>query len=698
MNVFESILHDIKQSRLLQEDIDTVKKYYPEIPDDVFMQIISLDPTFRGNNSVGTYGKWLLNLYKKGALVEDEFKFVTDALEMFTKVKKVLPNKDIQQYKKFDDLVQALSEVDEETYVSLLTPAQRTKYLKSIKAGRIHVKEEDDYEVAYEDSDWIVCVPHTHAASMKLGKGTEWCTAHENPEWWEHYTSNNGKLYIFKNKHSGNRYQYSSQTDDFLDDSDSQFNLYDTFYLDSDVYKFLNSLNPDKFPIIDLDDGVLTTDCSIKPPRDLESVVVEVYIKDGVEEIPKEMFSYFSELDTVHIPDSVVRIGDGAFEGCSSLTDIKLPSNLQVIGLRAFNSTGLGHINIPSSVASIHTQAFSNSDLKGVVINSNDLVVYEAAFSYCDKLLSVKFNVDDSAIIDLGDNAFRNCTSLTTIELPKGCTIHDSTFTDCVKLKSVVFDGSEIGPFAFRDCEQLKNISLGDGINKISAAAFYNCSALETIDLPNSVKAIGSHAFCGCNALKQISVPNGVTMIPNNAFERCYVLKTVDIPESVQIIGYRAFASCTSLESVQLPDGLKAIHNAAFVACKNIKEIIVPDSVTEIGASAFMGTGIEHIKLSNNLDVVSENLFGGCKSLKSVVIPKSVTHFGDTPFVGCTALETVTILSDDATCSSMTFDMLFDEPTFVVKTNAPKIIEACKKAGVKCVRLTTESFRLNIKE
>ena len=58
----------ITDSNYITEAIDDIKKYYPRIPDDVFMQLIQLDPTYRGNDSAGKYVKWLLNLYNKGNL------------------------------------------------------------------------------------------------------------------------------------------------------------------------------------------------------------------------------------------------------------------------------------------------------------------------------------------------------------------------------------------------------------------------------------------------------------------------------------------------------------------------------------------------------------------------------------------------------------------------------------------------------
>ena len=76
----------------LQEAIQDVKKYYPNIPDDVFMQLIALDPEYRdGSNSVGKNGKWILNLYNKGKLSEDDMEALPEILKLFKSYKNRSP-------------------------------------------------------------------------------------------------------------------------------------------------------------------------------------------------------------------------------------------------------------------------------------------------------------------------------------------------------------------------------------------------------------------------------------------------------------------------------------------------------------------------------------------------------------------------------------------------------------------------------
>lgn len=65
MNI-SHFLYEAYSVNRLREDIEAVLKLFPNIEKDKAMQLIRLDPTYKeGRNSVGTYGKWILNLYNK---------------------------------------------------------------------------------------------------------------------------------------------------------------------------------------------------------------------------------------------------------------------------------------------------------------------------------------------------------------------------------------------------------------------------------------------------------------------------------------------------------------------------------------------------------------------------------------------------------------------------------------------------------
>ena len=54
---------------ILLEDIESMKKYYPNIPDKDFQSLIELDPTYKpGSTTAGNYARWILGLENKGNL------------------------------------------------------------------------------------------------------------------------------------------------------------------------------------------------------------------------------------------------------------------------------------------------------------------------------------------------------------------------------------------------------------------------------------------------------------------------------------------------------------------------------------------------------------------------------------------------------------------------------------------------------
>ncbi len=109
---------------------------------------------------------------------------------------------------------------------------------------------------------------------------------------------------------------------------------------------------------------------------------------------------------------------------------------------------------------------------------------------------------------------------------------------------------TSIGNGAFNNCTSLTSINIPNGVTSIGNYAFYNCTSLTSINIPESVTSIGYCAFSNCNSLTSIKIPNGVTSIGNYAFNNCTSLNSIKIPESVTSIGYYAFANCTSLTSI----------------------------------------------------------------------------------------------------------------------------------------------------
>jgi hypothetical protein len=464
----------ITESNYVTEAIDDIKKYYPNIPDDVFMRLIALDPTYRGNDSAGKYGKWLLNLYNKGRLSQDEFNEVPDLLNQFTTYRNRIQNKDLNSYKSLDDLSNVLAAVIDDD--SMLTNRQKVRFLKNVKSGKVKVSAEDDYDVVLETPNFIVYVPNTHEASMKLGKGTEWCTAHENPDWYNKYTRDNGKLYIIKDKKTGERWQYSDTTKSFLDQDDDDFEIPELMQLDAKLSKFF-----EKFLGIDYYsfDGTWIYNGS-EIPRDIKEEITKIVISDTVTAIPDRAFSCCYKLISVDIPNSVTKIGEKAFIYCRQLVSVDIPNSVTNLGGGVFAScVSLKSVKLPNNIEFISANMFEECGcLTSINIPDTVEYIFDSAFKSCAKLRDISLPKNVSII---GKSAFEMCTNLKNVYLPNNISsIAFATFADCEKLEkiSIPYGVTTIEDFAFQDCANLHSIKIPDSVAEIKFRIFADCPNL----------------------------------------------------------------------------------------------------------------------------------------------------------------------------------------------------------------------------
>lgn len=190
---------------------DIYTKYYSKIPEDIFRQIISADPTYRVEKSekMGKYGKWLLSLYMNRELKLEDLYKATTYLKYFIKYYNVINDKDINKCKSLSDLYNIVAYYMKNDDVA----TSKSDEVRRIKEGA---------EKVYEDSRWLVIIPHTQEASCYYGKGTQWCTAAEHGNnMFDHYNSQ-GDLYINIDKANNVKYQFHFETDSFMTETDSE--------------------------------------------------------------------------------------------------------------------------------------------------------------------------------------------------------------------------------------------------------------------------------------------------------------------------------------------------------------------------------------------------------------------------------------------------------------------------------------------
>lgn len=129
--------------------------------------------------------------------------------------------------------------------------------------------------------------------------------------------------------------------------------------------------------------------------------------------------------DEIIIPDSidgypVTAIGDSAFFNYRDVSVIVLPKSVTKIGDYAFCNTELTDVTIPDSVISIGDGAFQYCyGLESIAVPGSVAVIGNWAFYECTSLSLVTINIGTECI---GNGAFGNCSSLTSIMLPDSVT------------------------------------------------------------------------------------------------------------------------------------------------------------------------------------------------------------------------------------------------------------------------------------
>nr|WP_177296266.1 leucine-rich repeat protein [uncultured Blautia sp.] len=154
---------------------------------------------------------------------------------------------------------------------------------------------------------------------------------------------------------------------------------------------------------------------------------------------------------------------------------------------------------------------------------TGSVATYEEDYSY------LIFDKTTGTIIDLND------TSMTEVIIPESIDGVDVT---------------SIGNFAFSECTSLTSISIPDSVTSIGNYAFSKCTSLTSISIPDSVTSIDDNAFEWCTSLTSITIPNNVTVIRMHVFFNCTNLTSITIPASVTKILMGAFSGCSGLKDV----------------------------------------------------------------------------------------------------------------------------------------------------
>ena len=342
-----------------------------------------------------------------------------------------------------------------------------------------------------------------------------------------------------------------------------------------------------------------------------ETIVIIPDSIDGAEvvEIAEGAFAE-STVRAVYVPDTVKKIGQGAFEGCTSLSTLRVPfvgdggENLFVGYIFGADEVDANAVALPPSLDmiivgggcdSIADEAFKGAKtLSAVILSDNVKKIGKLAFYQCVDLVYFSAN----GIEEIDEYAFAFCKALYSIDISGVQTVTKGAFFSCTALNSISLSLSEndyLGRIFDAESpeyndelvpQSLRKVTVAEGCKTIPARAFYSCQYITEVNLPDSLEVVGIRAFYACRSLGKVTIPDNVKMIRDDAFFGCESLASLTLGSSLEIIGMQAFFGCSALKSVECPDSLIEIGSSAFYGCESLVSVDL-GGTSHVGKDAF---------------------------------------------------------------------------------------------------------------
>ena len=403
--------------------------------------------------------------------------------------------------------------------------------------------------------------------------------------------------------------------------------------------------------------------------------ISQVNIPEGVTSIGFCAFRNCYRLDSLTLPSTLTSIGYSAFAECGHLTSVDIPANVTSIGYLAFTDcTMLTSVTINNPECSLGEDIFSGC--AGLTLYgwtpSTAQTYAEAAGITFESFGSLSGSCGETVAY-----AFDPLTGTLNISGTGAMTDYSSTssapwysYRKRIISVSISSGVTDIGDYAFRYCTSLASVTIPNSVIDIGVSAFEGCTGLTDITIPNSVTKLDRYVFYNCISLSNIMIPDSVTDIGSCAFYYCSGLTSITIPNSVTSIGVGIFARCSNLTVIQVSgentaftseDGVLYVKDKTrLVACPGARTgaFTIPESVTMITASAFYGcTGLTSVTIPNGVTSIGYQAFYGCSGLINITIPESVTSIGFRAFKNCSGLTDVSILNPVCAIGDSAYDV-----------------------------------------
>ena len=460
----------------------------------------------------------------------------------------------------------------------------------------------------------------------------------------------------------------------------------------------------------------------------------------GLSSIGSNVFYRCRGLTSIDIPNSVTYIGSLAFGDCTSLTSIDINS-VTSIGYSAFYAcSSLTSITIGNSVTSIGDNAFAGC-VQLSAVHISDLESYSkigwnnpCAYHLFLNGEEVRDLVIPNSVTSIGDCAFYNCISLTSVTIPNSVTsIGNSAFAGCNGLTTVTMNSSEpysinsstfpdngltfIVPAAaletYRAAEYWSDIKFQILADNAVTSYDVNAPVLDGVGASNLTNVMSLKVTGDIDSEDIMFIRNNMVNLhhldltdanykassaeyasgkrtADNSVGGLYGLKrlrSVKLPRSAKTIEGDALYNCSYLTDITIPEGIERIENGgydngsaanrgAFTGCP-FTSITLPNSITYIGNYTFYKLGLTSIDLPEGLVEIRDNAFDGCSNLTSVTFGPNLKTIGSQAFQSCSKLSTLNLPTSLVSIGTYAFRLI----TALTELRIPSSVESIGAAA-----------------
>ena len=250
------------------------------------------------------------------------------------------------------------------------------------------------------------------------------------------------------------------------------------------------------------------------------------------------------------------------------------------------------------NTTSISRNAFRlvEDDIESIILNKK----LSSNFSCLDRCKYLKQIIVSPQCVDNYLNVF---TKFETTKFHDfyGRKIHINPIIDSNKLIYVPYTEKFIVPDYIEEIDKnafrgsgIKQLTISGGTKEIKESLFWCDNDLEEVTILEGVERLWGNIFGNCSNLKKVTLPHSLTSL-YGCFQGCSSLHTINL-DYITYLGSDSFRECTSLESIRIESHLSRL-DGAFRYCENLK----------------------HIEINNGFDFI-EGSFEGCINLETITI------------------------------------------------------------------------------